>query len=317
MEAYARRALEPSSTLPGGEAAAVGSSVLEGPLMIIVLAWLLLLFPDGRLPSQRWRSLAILLVADTVLLTIASALAPGNLHSVDIENPIGLSGTPGTIAGALTGLAYVTAVVVTVVAAVSLVRRYRRSTGTLRQQFKWFGSAGALLAVSLACGPVLWVINTALSNAIWTVLFLTAITTLPVATGIAVLRYRLYEIDVIIRRTVTYTVLVVILGACYLAGIWLLGGLLRSLTGASGAVAVTITTLAVWAGFQPLRARVQTAVDRRFARQRYDAGRALAGLSSRLRDRVELESIEGELLALVDATVQPRHASLWLRAEDT
>ena len=131
---------------------------------------------------------------------------------------------------------------------------------------------------------------------------------------VAVLRYRLYEIDVIIRRTVTYTVLAVVLGATYLAGIWLLGWMLRSLTGASGALAVTLSTLAVWAAFQPLRGRVQALVDRRFARERYDADHALAGLSARLRDRIELESTRARAAgAGPDATVQPHHASLWLR----
>jgi hypothetical protein len=203
-----------------------------------------------------------------------------------------------------------------VAAAIGQVRRFRGATGLLRQQLKWLVASTSLLGVTFGCAIALWSISASWSGAVWTLLFTLSTASLPIATGVAILRYRLYDIDVLIRRTVTYAVLVVVLGACYLAGIWLLGGLLRSLTGASGAVAVTISTLAVLAAFQPLRARVQATVDRRFARQRYDAARALAALSSRLREHVELEAIEHDLLTLVDSTVQPRHASLWLRSDE-
>ena len=139
-------------------------------------------------------------------------------------------------------------------------------------------------------------------------------TALPIATGIAILRYRLYEIDVIIRKTLVYTTLVAMLAIAYLTGIYLIDRVLETLTGKSSAVAVTISTLAIVAAFQPLRARLQRVVDHRFYREKYDAAATLNGFSSHLRDQVDLDALRAEVLDVVAVTVQPRHASLWLRA---
>jgi hypothetical protein len=314
-DAYANRALQPDSELPAASAAAVVANLLQGAPIIGLITALILLFPDGRLPSPRWRWAARALVVACSAALLGSLLAPGPLNVGDLDNPLAVSGTAADIAVALQGAGFAGMVAIIVTAAGGQLRRFRRSSGLLREQLKWLVASTSLLAICFGSAIPLWSVSAGWSGVVWTLLFTLSTASIPIATGIAILRFRLYEIDVLIRRTVTYTVLVAILGAGYLAGIWLLGGLLRTLTGASGALAVTITTLAVWAGFQPLRTRVQAAVDHRFARRRYDANRTLAGLSARLRDRVELESIEGELLALVDATVQPRHASLWLRKD--
>ena len=312
-EAYANRALQPESTLPAGAAVAVVANVLQGAPIIGLLAALLLLFPDGRLLSPRWRwGMRALVVACTTAL-MSSLVVPGSINIGTLENPIAVSGRAARIATALQGAGFAGMVAIIVAAGVGQVRRFRGASGLLRQQLKWLVASTSLLAITFGSAIPLWSISAGWSGYVWTLLFTLSTASLPIATGVAILRFRLYDIDVLIRRTVTYAVLVVVLGAGYLVGIWLLGGLLRSLTGASGAVAVTVTTLVVWAAFQPLRSRIQAAVDRRFARRRYDTGHALAGLSSRLRDRVELESIEDEVLALVEATVQPRSASLWLR----
>jgi hypothetical protein len=139
---------------------------------------------------------------------------------------------------------------------------------------------------------------------------------IPVAIVFAVLRYRLYEIDVIIRRTIVYAVLVAVLAAVYLGGVTVVGGLLRTVTGGSGAIGVTVSTLAVAAAFQPLRRRIQRAVDHRFYRGRYDAARTLESFSGRLREQVEIETVSGEVLDVVRQTLQPAHVSLWLRSPE-
>jgi len=297
---YGEYALNTSrGSLPAGVVA--GQLSVLWTMGVSLLVVVPLLFPDGHLPDPRWRPVGWLAAISLGCIWAGLLFWPGPVGAPlqRYQNPLGIPGfdylTGAVFLLPVLGAAGITAMVV----------RYRRGTHIQRLQLRWFFASALVF-------PTLLVISL-LTIDLPAFVFLGALWLIPAAIGIAILRYRLYEIDVIIRRTVTYGVLVGILGAGYLAGIWLLGDVLRSLTGASGAVAVTLTTLAVWAGFQPLRRRVQRAVDHRFARRHYDADHALAGLSSRLRDRVELEAIEIELLELVDATLQPRHASLWLR----
>ncbi len=311
-EAYGRRALE-TGGLPGGDAAAVFSNVLEGPALILALTCLLLLFPDGRLPSRRWRPAATATAVAGLLLAAGSALAPQQLNSIAIDNPIGLGGAPGRIASASTGVGYLLLMAIIAVSAISLVRRYRNATGILRQQLKWFGMAGAIIALAFVVAPVLWSIGTPWADAAWLALFLVAVITLPVATVVAVLRHRLYEIDVIVRRTLVYASLVAALALVYLAGIAGIGTLLRTVAGQSSALAVTISTLAVAAVFQPLRGRIQRAVDHRFYRSRYDVEQALGAFSARLRQEIDLDALSSEVVSVVAETVQPTRVSLWLR----
>jgi hypothetical protein len=191
-----------------------------------------------------------------------------------------------------------------------MVLRYRRSTGVERQQLKWV-VAGVLIWVAVfAVSEVLVVAG---ATAFEGVAFALSIVLFPAVMGLAILRYRLYDIDLVIRRTLVYTCLVAILGAMYLAGITLLGSLSLSVTGQSGEVAVTATTLIVALAFQPLRRRIQDAIDRRFSRRTVDAETAMRAFSGRLREEVDLDALCGELLGVVEHTLQPRHASVWLR----
>jgi hypothetical protein len=185
----------------------------------------------------------------------------------------------------------------------------------VRQQLKWFGMAAALLVCALVSGPLgLWSVWG--GNA-WVVVWALALTAVAVATGIAILRYRLYEIDVIIRRTLVYTALVSSLATVYLAAVYLIDRGLQAVTGQSGTLAASLSTLAVMGIFQPFRTRIQSEVDRRFYRRKYDAGKALEAFGSRLREQVDLTALHDDLIGVVDTTLQPRHTSLWLRLPPT
>ena len=245
-----------------------------------------LLFPDGRLPGRRWRLVGW---ADGVALLgvfVAAAL------DVDL---LGVIFVVGSIALVPVSLA-------------SVVVRYRRAGSTQRLQLRWCvfavcaGFAGFIL-VSLLASVVEWV----------QFLYVFVYALLPMAVGVAMLRYRLYEIDVIIRRTLTYACLVAALAAVYLGGVALAGALLRQLTGSSSVLAVTLSTLVVALAFQPLRRRIQRAVDHRFARARYDANQAVDAFSGRLREQIDLDALSAELVAVVRRTVQPSQTTLWLR----
>jgi hypothetical protein len=188
---------------------------------------------------------------------------------------------------------------------------YRRATGERRQQLKWVMCGSAVTAVAIPLfafggGPIGLQVVGGL-----------AIAALPISIGVGILRYRLYEIDVIIRKTLVYATLVAALALLYLGGIYAIGSTLQALTGQSSALAVTLSTLAVAAAFQPLRTRIQRGVEHRFYRQKYDAALTLQGLTGRLRDQVDLSALQSEVLDIVTLTLQPRHASLWLRAAPT
>ncbi len=305
--------------IAGAGAVGLAASVLEGPVVLVPIAALLLLFPDGRVQPGRWRRVATVELLAGAVFVLASALAPGTLNtsaSVSIENPLGLGGTPGSAVSVIQGLSFFTLLGLMVVSAFGLFRRFRRATGVPRQQLKWLASACGLFVIAFACGPVLWVIDTSWSNSLWTALFLLAATAIPVATGVAVTRYRLYEIDVIVRKTLVYTALAVLLALIYLGGIALTTWAFRSITGQSSALAVTLSTLAVAAAFQPSRARIQRAVDRRFYRRNYDTTQALREFNGRMREQVDLDALHAEVLGVVTRTLRPSHASLWLRGPE-
>ncbi len=314
-EAYSMRALQPApNSLPGGTAALVASGLIYPPLLFGLVVTLFLLFPTGRLPSPRWRPVArISTVAGTVFLVL-HVFQHGMLNSIDpsqaVANPYGVTG-PGV--GVPTAISAVIVLGVAAAAVVSLVRRFRRATGVLRQQLKWFGGASALFMVSLAVQS-LWWWNVAATWE-WAVLalFATGSAALPIATGIAILRYRLYEIDVIVRKTLVYTTLVGTLAVVYLVGVYTVEAALRTVTGQSGALAVTASTLAAAAAFQPLRRRIQQRVDHRFYRRKYDAVATLDAFTSHLREQIDLDALRTEVLDVVTVTVHPRHVSLWLR----
>jgi hypothetical protein len=272
-----------------------------------LLALLLLLFPTGRLPSRRWRPVAWAAGAVLLLAALSSPLLPGPPAEGLRPNPIAIPSLAGVLR-----LAYATASSVLfgviLAALVSLVVRFRRATGIERQQVKWFAYGTALLLLLPAAGPVGAVSSTA--GNLMTAVIVSAI---PVTIGIAVLRYRLYDLDRLVNRTVVYGLLTVLLAGVYAGLVFALSQLLNPADQQS-ALAVAASTLVVAALFQPARRRIQGLVDRRFNRRRYDVARTVAAFSARLRDQIELDTLSTELLAVVDQTMQPTQASLWLRS---
>jgi hypothetical protein len=281
---------------------------------IIVLPFLLLLFPTGRLPSRRWRPVAwAILVAGAVLLIIG-LFTPGNSGIGPFENPLGVGGAVGE------AIVYITAAVVFVLfgaiilSALSLVFRYRHAGGVERQQIKWFAYAAVLFGGSLVFSGFL---GQDLPG-IWDALFET-VTFVPlyVAVGFAILRYRLYDIDMIINRTLVYGSLTVSLAVVYFGGVAITQAIFRALTGQEQQpqLAIVVSTLVIAALFNPLHRRVQAFVDRRFYRRKYDAAKTLAAFSAKLRDETDLEALNNELVGVVRETMQPAHVSLWLRSD--
>jgi hypothetical protein len=274
-----------------------------------LLPFLVLLFPTGRLLSPRWRPVAWALGLVLGLYLIARLFAPGPVDPAFPDNPLGIESAEGLLQRIQTMVGVVVPVLILAVLA-SVVVRFRQSRGEERQQLKWFTF---VVAAELVLIPGLGGVAERVAPEVGAlVVFPVSISLLPIAIGIAVLKYRLYDIDRLIRRTLVYGLLTVLLGTVYLAGVFGLGQLLNPVTGES-ALAVAGSTLAVAALFQPARRRVQAIVDRRFNRRRYDAAKTIEAFSTRLRDQLDLDTLSTELLAIVDQTTEPTLASLWLR----
>jgi hypothetical protein len=280
-------------------------------LAIIVLP---LVFPDGRLLSRRWRLVLWLAVADLVLATASAMLTPGplELQRSSIDNPLGVE---GGLPEALRVAEIPLGAAALLLAGASVVLRFRRSHGLERQQLKWFALVGVLTAVCLAVAIFFGTVLQADGyGPIAVVAWLTGLALLgiglPLATGFAIFRHRLYDVDVVIRRTLVSGVLTVTLGALYLGLVLLIG-----LAVGRSNLAIAISTLAVAALVRPARARIQAAVDQRFYRRRYDAVRTLEAFGARLRDELDLETLAADLRGVVRETVQPAHVSVWLRSE--
>jgi hypothetical protein len=289
-----------------------GARYLVGLSYVTTLVWLscagfvLLLTPTGRLPSPRWRWWARLAAAAPVVTTLASVVQPDPLAPDWYGNPLAVPALSRVlVVPAVAGVVVVLASLL--VGAASLVGRFRHARGVERQQLRWLALAailGALLLlVALVAGFVL-----SEDGVVLTSLALCA-ALLPLATGAAILRYRLYDLDRIVSRTLAWTLLTLLLALAYAAVVLGLGRLLPQ----SSSLAVAAATLAVAALFQPLRRRIQQAVDRRFNRRRHDAARLIEAFGARLRDQVDLDALHTELLAVVDQTIQPTRAWLWLR----
>jgi hypothetical protein len=272
--------------------------------------FVLLLTPTGSLPSPRWRWWARVQVAALVVAFLTSALAPMPLYPEypEIGNPLGVAALddgPLTAAfpvGALLILAGLMA------GAGSLLSRFRRAHGLERLQLRWLAVGAALAAAALLVALTALVVG---DSIILQAAVGMCVALLPLATGAAILRYRLYDLDRIISRTLAYGLLTVLLGLGYAGVVLGLGRLLPQ----GSSLAVAAATLAVAALFQPLRRRVQAAVNRRFNRRRYDAARIIEAFAARLRDQVDLDALHTELLAVVDQTMQPTRTSLWLRPQ--
>jgi uncharacterized membrane protein YhaH (DUF805 family) len=311
---YARYALLAApEALPAGDVAAGILSLVWVPAAGLNV-FLFLLFPDGRLPSRRWRWffwLTLLLIA---VGTISQAFAPGPVLGADgIYNPLGVEGLPN-------GFKLIETLIYTLifVSAASLYVRRLRASGVERQQLKWF-TYTATLAIS---GVILTYTLSEAIGLMWLgwvgyVLALVGLIGLPIAMGIAILRYRLYEIDLIINRTLVYGLLTAMLVLFYFGSVTALQYLFSLLTGQGNTLAIVASTLAIAALFNPLRRRIQGFIDRRFYRRTYDARKTLEAFGSRLRDETDLEKLCEDLGEVVDETMQPSHISLWLRFPST
>jgi hypothetical protein len=308
---YADYALvaEPGAA-PGGRLALWLSVWLIAPALS-ALTLFAVLFPNGRLLTPRWRLVAWAALASGVALAGSLAFQPGTLDDRNfpgVRNPAGIPGAGGAIEVVET-VAVGLALGALLAAVASLVVRFRRAVGVERQQLKWIAFSGALAAAGLVA--VLPITASPWDDVVFVIAFLSTLG-VPISAGLAILRYRLYDIDLVVNRTLVYGTLTALLAGTYLGFVLLLQLALGPVT-EGNELAVAVSTLAVAALFRPARRRIQGVVDRRFYRRKYDATQMLEAFSTRLRDEVELETLAADLRGVVVETVQPAHVSLWLR----
>jgi hypothetical protein len=297
--------VRPGSLPAAGPVARVYAPMTDAALAAI--GFVLLLTPTGSPPSNGWRRWGLACAGALAVLLMAATVAPGSLDRrvLALDGPVGPRAFGGVLEVA-NQLALVVSLLVILGGAASLVTRFRHARGVERQQLRWVTLAAALTGVAmLATGVLVAVGDLALAG--WASVIGTVF--LPLAAGAAILRYRLYDLDRIVSRTLAYALLTVLLGGGYALVALVLGQLL----GRDSSLVVAAATLAVAAVFQPARRRVQAAVDRRFNRRRHDAAGIIEGFGTRLRDQVDLDTLTAELLAVVDQTMQPTQAWLWQR----
>ena len=269
---------------------------------------ILLLFPDGRPPSRRWRWVIRAIGVAVVVTTVAGALLPAD-EGDPIGNPLAVQGPIEALADTIVNVGITTLFLAILLSAVLLLLRFRRARGLQRQQLKWLAFGGGFLAAYILLDMISQV-PPGLVDALIEALTFGA---LYVGVGMAVLRYRLYDIDRLINRTLVYGLLTALLAGVYAGAVLILGQVFGGVGGDPPSWAVAGATLAVAALFQPARRRIQAVVDRRFNRRKYDAAKTVEAFSRRLREEVDLDALSGELLAVVDQTMQPTRASIWLR----
>ena len=319
--------VDPGS-LPRPDLVAALTSSIWVPGLGLIGTFLILLFPDGRLPTPRWRPFAWFCGLVLFLLTVLIPLAPvplnelGNDSLPPVANPLSVEALGPFFKGPVSALLLLLPLCI-LACAVSLIRRFRRSRGHERLQLKWLASGAGAVAALFLFSIVASFFTTAQWGAAeepgWLTVLdqigLFSFLLIPAAVGTAILRHRLYDIDVIINRALVYGGLTAVLALVYVAGVVVVGGTLREMSGQeSNSFAVAASTLAVAGLFRPARGRVQGFIDRRFYRSRYDAARTVEEFSRRVRDEVTLDTVTSDLLMAVNETVQPEHASLWLRS---
>jgi hypothetical protein len=302
---------------PGYVAVAWVSGWLFNVWFGLVVAFLPLVFPTGTLLSPRWRAVLWFEMATLATGVVLVGLTPGELAVTGtVENPLGVHGTARTVLDRLGPWVLVATTVGVLLSGLSLVLRFRRSRGAERQQLKWFALVGLLGVGGLALSafaqavPHRW--SQVLNDLGWGVFLISFILGLPLATAIAILRYRLYDIDIVINRALVYGTLTAALLVFYVGSILVLRVLVGPVTGDND-LAVAGSTLAVAALFRPARARIQSVVDRRFYRRKYDAAQTLNAFSNQMSHEVDLDDVGSQLVSIVDQTVQPTQVSLWLR----
>ena len=300
-------------TLPLAGAVASLAYWVWYPSLILVFALLPLYFPDGRLASRRWRPVAWFAFFVIVVVAGLTAIAPGDIEIPGFPNPLGIESLQpfGETVDAVVVMLLLS---VGLMSATSMVVRFRRSRGEVRQQIKWFVYAVVLNVFSF---PVVNLFLHSFSPVLSAVLHLIGLGSLWIAIAFAILKYRLYDIDLIINRTLVYGVLTVMLAAFYFGGVTATQALFQTLTGQEklSQLVIVASTLAIAAVFNPLRCRVQAFVDRRFYRNKYDARRTLETFSTHMRDETDLNALSDDLVGVVSETMQPTHVSLLLRPE--
>jgi hypothetical protein len=296
------------------------------PTVGLLGIFLVLLFPDGKLPSRRWRPLAWFSGVMIALLSITGGLAPGPLENQGgVRNPFGIEALPWLDVAVLVILPLLPLCIFA--SAVSMVLRFRRSRGEMRQQIKWVAfviAFSGLLYLSFMIMQSVFLlrgVNRPAEFPLWAEALFTVVALgfagVPVAIGFAVLKYRLYDIDVVINRTLVYGSLTATLIALYFGSVATTQAILRALTGQTEQpqLAVVVSTLVIAALFNPLRRRIQSFIDRRFYRRKYDARKTLEAFSARLREETDLETLNNELAGVIRETMQPARVSLWLRPD--
>jgi hypothetical protein len=313
LENYVNHLASPEPTLP--LLVAVWFSNWGWLLLIFSLLLVLLLFPTGRPPTSRWRWIGVAAIAWGTLFVLMTTLSRRlTTPELAFDNPIGVLGE-GAIK-LLAGVWIVGLLVLLAACALALFVRYWRANDTEREQIKWLLYACAVFVVVYVGGTLGGVAGTnGLGGYVWGIFFGMSLAMLPAAIGIAILRYRLYEIDVVINRTLVYGSLTFVLVAAYFGGVVGSQYVFRTLTGGESQLAVVASTLLIAALFNPLRRRTQRFIDRRFYRRKYDARKTLEGFSATLRDETDLGTLNQELVGVVKETMQPEHVSLWLRPE--
>jgi len=307
-------------TAPGAVPLAFPMALLGGALRslggFLLLIPVLLLFPTGRLPSPRWRWPARLIIGAN-LVGSAGALFDPDLTDLDgrlagLRNPMAQA-VPDWLVGLWTLLALVALLASLIACVVAIVVRFRRARGAERQQMKWLTYAGVFAGAVFVVVFLSALFDLPFNDVLGGFLFMLILAPVPAAVGIAILRYRLYDIDVLIRRTLIYTALTASLALVYFGGVLVLETILQPLTGGGNDLAIVATTLLIAALFNPLRRRIQAFIDRRFYRRKYDAAQIVAAFSAHLREEVDLPALGGRLVAVVDEAVQPAGVTLWLR----
>jgi hypothetical protein len=295
--------------LPLGSVAVV--LLASWPVWLVLIASLLWVFPDGRLPRGRWRRVAVVLIAAGVLLAVAATAGGAAAvagHTVRVNASGNLADNVAGVAGLAQGAVAVGVLASLLVWLAVQVPRYRRSAGERRQQFKWLYTGAAIFVVSVISAVQVSGGSSGLDQAVNNGIVPAGFAVLPVCVGVAVLKYRLYEIDRIISRVISYAIITAVLAGVF-AGLVVLASVVLPL---KGSVAVAAATLVAAALFNPLRRRVQHAVDRRFNRARYNADLTVAALASRLKDAADLDSVREDLAAVVQKALEPAHISVWM-----
>jgi hypothetical protein len=327
-------------SLPGGEVMDWISGWVGVPILPLAGALLVLLFPNGKLLSRKWQPVVWIAASGSAMLALAAALDPGSLlFQPTFDNPLGFGGDIGKLGSSgsrpsldqpflagpaapninasgiveiLVRVGFFFVLVSWLFAVAAMITRMDQARGAERQQLKWFVYTVTLLVVGFLAA----LLGFGQHSVAWN-LGIAAFNFLPIAAGIAILRYRLYDIDLVINRTLVYGTLTAALALVYVASIILFQGLFRALTGGTSQLAVVASTLAIAALFVPLRRRVQAFIDRRFYRRKYDIATTLQAFNVRLRNEVDLDSVADDLVEVVEETMQPAHVSLWLRPPDT